>query len=683
MKRTAVIRVAMIGIAGIFMAFGALAAPPSRYEKILKDPAGREKLLALALMEETKTIDTAAFKKLMADPEPAIRARCAELLGRNGNRAGVPYLAALCDDPDELVARTAVYSLGLVGGEEALKILDRCLGEKPASIKPYALEALGKTNMKEAARIIAPWLRNFNAALRAQAALALAFAGDSAAAVELEPINFDPDPRVAACAAYAMGRLGYTPGVERIVALLTHEEPEVRFRAVEALGRLKERSALPAIAPLTLDPDRWVAIKAAETIGRIGKKQDLPALDTLLSSDDDYLKTVALNGIAAVAGKQRFELVKPLVNDRSPMVRRAALGAVAATGKRDARPILLKTVDNGARAERSTALELLGAIGDPADLPLLVRAIAPAVDPLLREGAAAGLGTWERKDELKAPGDCRDENGEPIAPLEALVRAARGDDWVVASIAIESLGKAGFPDVVPALVGIYGASTSYNDGDRRLAVVDAIGSMAKKIGEDGVGKYGLKAFFAGAVTDADPRVSSAAARAASGFGMKLEAASAGAWKRGVTPWKEPALPLGEVTIRVSTSRGDIEILLFGDEAPAAVRSLVTLAQAHFFDGFAFHRIVPAFVIQGGCPRGDGWGDAGYLLRNENNMHRYERGTVGMADSGLDTAGSQFFVTHTPQPHLNGRYTVVGRVTKGMDVVDTIEEGDTFSIRVVR
>ncbi len=683
MKRTAIIGAAAVLIAGTLAGVAAPAAAASRYESILRDPAGREKLVALARMEETKTIDAAALQKLVADKEPAIRARCAELLGRNGNQALVPYLATLCDDPDELVARTAVYSLGLVGGEQALKILERCLGEKPASIKPYALEALGKTGMKAAAPIIAPWLRNFNAGLRAQAALALAFAGDSASAVELEPINFDPDPRVAACAAYAMGRLGYTKAIERIVDLLTHQEPEVRFRAVEALGRLKARSTVPAIAPLTLDSDRWVAIKAAETIGRIGKKQDLAALDTLLSSRDDYLKTVALNGIAAIAGKQRFELVKPLVNDRSSMVRRAALGAVAATGKQDARPILLKAANDGPRSERSTALELLGTIGDPADLSLLVRALAPDVDPILREGAATGLGNWERKDALKAACECRDETGKAITPLEALMNAARGDDWVVASIAIESLGKAGFPDAVPGLVGVYGAATSYNDGDRRLAVVDAIGAMAKKIGDDGVEKYGLRAFFAGAVTDSDPRVSSAAARAASGFGMKLEAASAGSWKRGTTPWKEPALPLGEVTIRVSTSRGDIDILLYGDEAPAAVRSLLTLAQAHFFDGFVFHRIVPAFVIQGGCPRGDGWGDAGFLLRNENNMHRYERGTVGMADSGLDTAGSQFFVTHTPQPHLNGRYTVVGRVTKGMDIVDTIEEGDTFSIRAVQ
>ncbi len=683
MKRTAIFCAATIFFAGIFAGFAAPAAAASRYDNILKDPAGREKLLALARMEETKTIDAAVIEKLLTDKEPAIRARCAELLGRNGNQAGVPYLSALADDPDELVSRTAVYSLGLVGGDQALEVLARCLGEKPPSIKPYALEALGKTGMKAAAPIIAPWLRNFNAALRAQAALALAFAGDSASAVELEPINFDPDPRVAACAAYAMGRLGYTKAVERIAALLEHKEPEVRFRAVEALGRLKERSALPAIAPLTHDPDRWVAIKAAETIGRIGKKQDLPALDTLLASNDNYLKTVALNGIAAIGGKQRFELVRPLTEDRSSMVRRAALGAAAATDKKEARPILLKAVNNGARSERSTALELLGTIGDPEDLPLLVRGLAPDIEPLLREGAATGLGHWERKNDLKAPCNCTDEQGKKITPLEALLLAARGVDWVVASIAVESLGKAGFPDVVPALVGIYGASTSYNDGDRRLAVVDAIGSMAKRIDEAGIKEYGLETFFAGAVTDPDPRVSSAAARAASGFGMKLEAASAGVWKRGTPPWKEPALPLGDITIRISTSRGDIEILLYGDEAPAAVRSLATLAQSKFFDSFVFHRIVPAFVIQAGCPRGDGWGDAGFLLRNENNMHRYERGTVGMADSGLDTAGSQFFVTHTPQPHLNGRYTIVGRVTKGMDIVDSIEEGDTFSIRVVQ
>ncbi|MFA4948906.1 MAG: HEAT repeat domain-containing protein [Candidatus Krumholzibacteriia bacterium] len=682
MKRTAVVLAMIIGIGRFFPGLSAPAAAGSRYESVLKSPAGREKLIALARMEETGTIDAAVLKTLAADEEPLIRARCAELLGRNGNPAGVPLLATLCDDSNNLVARTAVYSLGLIGGTSALEPLKRCLGEKGPTIKTYALESLGKTGTKEAVPIIAPWLRNFDSGLRAQAALALAFTGDSAAAAECNAIIHDPDARVMASAAYAMGRLGYHSGIDRIAELLGHESAEVRFRAVEALGRLKAESAVPLIAPLTRDADRWVAIKAAETLGRIGSNKGAPALEALLASNDDYLRTLALEGLAVIGGKKQFEAVKPLIHDRSLMVRRAALGAAAKTGKDGARPLLLKTVKNGARRERSTALEFLGTLGDPDDLALLVQALTPGIDPLVREGAAAGLGNWKGKTDLGASSGYRDDSGVTLTPIEALQRAATGDDWVVASIAIESLGKVGPVDIVPDLVHVYDSSASYNDGDRKLAVVEAIGSMARKIDANDVQKFGLKEFFARAAVDADPRIASAAARVASGFGMKLEAASTGVWQRGATPWKEPALPLGEVTIRVSTSRGDIEILLYGDEAPAAVRSILALAQAGFYDGSVFHRIVPGFVIQGGCPRGDGWGDAGFLLRNEINGYRYERGTVGMADSGKDTAGSQFFITHTPQPHLNGRYTIVGRVTKGMEVVDTIEEGDTFSIRVV-
>ena len=93
-------------------------------------------------------------------------------------------------------------------------------------------------------------------------------------------------------------------------------------------------------------------------------------------------------------------------------------------------------------------------------------------------------------------------------------------------------------------------------------------------------------------------------------------------------------------------------------------------------------MVPGFVVQGGCPRSDGWGDAGYFLRSQFNTREYWRGTVGMAHAGKDTAGSQFFITHIPQPHLDGRYTIVGRVVRGMEIVDGIEVGDSFGIEIV-
>jgi len=104
-------------------------------------------------------------------------------------------------------------------------------------------------------------------------------------------------------------------------------------------------------------------------------------------------------------------------------------------------------------------------------------------------------------------------------------------------------------------------------------------------------------------------------------------------------------------------------------------SILRLVRGGFYRGLTFHRVVPNFVVQGGDPRGDGWGGPGYTLRSEFSTVRYGRGTVGMASAGKDTEGSQFFITHSPQPHLDGRYTVVGRVLRGMDVVDALRVGD--------
>ena len=113
------------------------------------------------------------------------------------------------------------------------------------------------------------------------------------------------------------------------------------------------------------------------------------------------------------------------------------------------------------------------------------------------------------------------------------------------------------------------------------------------------------------------------------------------------------------------------------EAPLNVASFVDLARRGFFDGLAFHRVVPHFVAQGGDPRGDGSGGPGYTLRCEIGQRPYGRGTVGMALSGKDTGGSQFFITHTPTPHLNGRYTVIGWVAAGMETVDKLRQGDVI------
>jgi cyclophilin family peptidyl-prolyl cis-trans isomerase len=131
--------------------------------------------------------------------------------------------------------------------------------------------------------------------------------------------------------------------------------------------------------------------------------------------------------------------------------------------------------------------------------------------------------------------------------------------------------------------------------------------------------------------------------------------------------------------RIETERGVVELELFAGDAPITVHNFVTLTQRGYFDGQRFHRVVPNFVVQGGDPRGDGSGGPGYAIRDELNRHRYLRGTLGMALSGPNTGGSQFFVTHSPQPHLDGGYTVFGQLIAGGDVLDRIVQGD----RIVR
>ena len=132
---------------------------------------------------------------------------------------------------------------------------------------------------------------------------------------------------------------------------------------------------------------------------------------------------------------------------------------------------------------------------------------------------------------------------------------------------------------------------------------------------------------------------------------------------------------------VETDRGVIQIELAVLDAPLTVENFVTLARAKFFNGLSVHRVVPGFVVQAGDPRGDGEGGPGYTIRDELNQRPFLRGTVGIALDWADTGGSQFFIAQSPQPQLDAKYTVLGRVIAGMDVIDAIQRGDV--IRDVR
>ena len=122
--------------------------------------------------------------------------------------------------------------------------------------------------------------------------------------------------------------------------------------------------------------------------------------------------------------------------------------------------------------------------------------------------------------------------------------------------------------------------------------------------------------------------------------------------------------------------GDIVIELFDKEAPGTVQNFIDLINKGFYNGLRFHRVIPGFVAQGGCPNGNGRGGPGYTIKDEliGNPHKHERGALSMAHRGPNTGGSQFFIVYEPQPHLDGVHTVFGKVIEGMDVVDGIHQG---------
>ncbi|MFV1995573.1 MAG: peptidylprolyl isomerase [Verrucomicrobiales bacterium] len=137
--------------------------------------------------------------------------------------------------------------------------------------------------------------------------------------------------------------------------------------------------------------------------------------------------------------------------------------------------------------------------------------------------------------------------------------------------------------------------------------------------------------------------------------------------------------LEDIAIVIKTSRGDIEGTIFASKVPLTAANFLNLAKRGYYDGIVFHRVIPNFMIQGGDPTGTGRGGPGYKFEDEfvDDLEHSKAGIFSMANAGPGTNGSQFFITHGPTPHLNGKHTVFGEVTKGQDIVDTVQKGDVI------
>lgn len=143
-------------------------------------------------------------------------------------------------------------------------------------------------------------------------------------------------------------------------------------------------------------------------------------------------------------------------------------------------------------------------------------------------------------------------------------------------------------------------------------------------------------------------------------------------------------PVQDIKITIKTNKGDIDLTIFASKVPLTAANFLNLAKHGYYDGIAFHRVIPEFMIQGGDPTGTGRGGPGYKFEDEidSSLRHSKPGILSMANAGPNTNGSQFFITHVPTPHLDGKHAVFGEVTKGQDVVNAIVKGDKIeSIKI--
>jgi cyclophilin family peptidyl-prolyl cis-trans isomerase len=261
---------------------------------------------------------------------------------------------------------------------------------------------------------------------------------------------------------------------------------------------------------------------------------------------------------------------------------------------------------------------------------------------------------------------------------EVLRAQLKESDVIVRAVAADLLGEQP-PDTSneKALIAALPAALSDRDlNDAALSILDALGKQKTSRANDAM-KSALNS------GDYIIRQRAVAALKASGAGDFSDRTGIVKTRNSDTDYRRAISRIGRrTTVIVTTTKGPFTIELLSADAPLTVDNFVQLAGKGFFNGQRIPRVVPNFVVQAGDPRGDQNGGPGYQIRCEINEVPFERAAVGMALSGKDTGGSQWFVTHSPQPHLDGGYTVFGRVISGMDVVDRIARGDVIRSTVI-
>jgi cyclophilin family peptidyl-prolyl cis-trans isomerase/HEAT repeat protein len=643
-----------------------------------QDPALIEALAPILMTEDRRMLEPAILVPALEHPDPAVRRVAVLAIGRIGNPDGVLLVASRLRDRDHGVVTEAIFAIGLLKDPRGVAMLvDRL----------RLTDSLTTTSL-------------------AEAATALAKIGGPEAATVLSDIiagggELREDRRRAmrGTAILESWRLAAVAPVRAILPFTRDTSVDMRWRSLYTLGRLVVPEAGDAFLVAARDPVGVLREVAARSLTRrMADTAGLPhrtVIGELLTMMDDRLVGVRTNAISALAtfrDSTTVERIAGRLRDTDRNVRVAAAGALTAIGGTAAAAALARSLDDGDEdwAIRRAALLGLARI-DTAAFATRAAVWLRSADPFDRIVALEGWGTV--RGASTGPFATAMRDGDPrvraaalaawrgsAGAADAALRAAATNAWTDADVLVRTAALPILADTASdAAIDLLTTAWQSRDGDLRETALSTLIRLSR----------GDRAFLGRLTTPArrgwldrpsDPLLRATAQR---GF-----AALAARWG-GVTPietgrtlqdYREVvgrfllARDNPRVVIDVE-SRGRIEIELLPRDAPLTVANYLRLVDRRYFDNGRWHRVVPNFVIQDGDPTGTGSGGPGWSIRDEINRLKYEAAVLGMALSGPDTGGSQWFITLSPQPHLDGGYTIFGRVVGGHNVVPRVLQGD--------
>ena len=647
---------------------GAQPMPERPADNLLTRPALQ------AIVEAQIDRDGDALRNRLDAEDAEVRARAAFALASVQDTSAIPGLLSLLKESIPLVQADAALALGQMPPASVPETpLLRTLGfERDPQVQRRLIEALGKTGTAASlSRLIR--LRPPQAAELALAVARYGMRGltDSTATLWLTDRLRSPDPWTRRNAAYALGRVEALAAgrADTIRAVLTDVSPDdpAAMHLLRALATAGDSSDATRVADwLRTAPDWRTRVEAARALAALSPG-DRPR-DALVGALNDAQPLVARTAAETLAGlawsRDRSSAIGAWL-DAHPAQWRVAAPLLRGLARNGRPTRVLNTVARW-RTEQSPVAYAAG-------LHALAPLNAPRADSLLRAAlqdddlrvAAAAVqaivARWER---------LRPDNAGPT--FRRLSAAARRSDPALLYHAAPALADSAFARLGAAdtLAAAYRTLSTPDDLEGMTAVLEALGPLG-----DATAKSTLRE----ALDHPHHAIRQAAAE---GLSEATDTTVVAAEK----PLPEtPALDwdfLQELgphpRLVLETNRGTVAIELDTEQAPQTTQAITQFAREGRYDGVPFHRVVPNFVVQGGdFARRDGFGGPGVFLRTEATRIGHRRGTIGMASAGRDTEGSQFFIPHSMQPHLDGSYTAFGRVTDGMDVVDRLRAFDTI------